>query len=206
MLIRSPGRSRGRDVVHGGEQGGAGRVLRIGQMGVEAHGGFYFARVMKFHGEVCFAKRYEFGCILGDREGRNKQIVHRSTPKIVTFSVSVLAVDTNNVETPMCGVALWRFFPQEVACPLAPLPQLWRLRAPRKLTVSSHTFKLQRFRVRVSNSSISACLDPKCTAEFEARESGSIFRIEIAEACLGATQRDPPPEIRFNNLNKIDLW
>ena len=43
-----------------------------------------------------FAKRYEFGCNFRDREGR-KQL----TPNIVPFSVSVLAVVTNKVETAM---------------------------------------------------------------------------------------------------------
>ena len=50
---------------------------------------------MKLYSEVCFAKRYDFGCNFWDREGRNSK---QATPKIVLLSVSVLAVVTNKVE------------------------------------------------------------------------------------------------------------
>ena len=57
------------------------------------HWGFYFVCVMKVYSEVFFAKRYDFGCNFWDRE--ETQV----TPKIVSFSVSVLTVVTNNTET-----------------------------------------------------------------------------------------------------------
>ena len=58
---------------------------------------------MTFHGEVAFAKRYDFGCdscfapsllTKVGWGGEDKQV----TPKIVPFSASVLAVVTNKVE------------------------------------------------------------------------------------------------------------
>ena len=58
--------------------------------------GFYFVCVLEFDREVCFAKRYGLGCNLLDREEQ------KVAPTIVSFSVSVLAVVTNKVETPTC--------------------------------------------------------------------------------------------------------
>ena len=46
---------------------------------------------MKLYSEVVFAKRYDVGCLFWDREGGT----------IVPFSVSVLAVVTDKVETAM---------------------------------------------------------------------------------------------------------
>ena len=61
------------------------------------YGAFYFVIVMNFYSEFLFAKWLHFGFkLFGQGGGRNK-----NTPTIVPFSVSVLALVTNKVETPM---------------------------------------------------------------------------------------------------------
>ena len=52
-------------------------------------GGVYFVCVMKLHSELVFTKCYEFG----------RNLCFPLTPTIVPFSVDVLAVVTNKVET-----------------------------------------------------------------------------------------------------------
>ena len=51
---------------------------------------------MKLHSEAVFATRCDFGCNFWDGEGGTKQKV---IPKTVQFSVSVLAVAKNEIET-----------------------------------------------------------------------------------------------------------
>ena len=53
---------------------------------------------MELYSEFCFAKRYDFGCNLWDRE--ETQV----TPNIVPFSVSVLAVVANKVDIATCNM------------------------------------------------------------------------------------------------------
>ena len=48
---------------------------------------------------VFFAKRYDFGRNFWDKEGRKET----QLPKVVPFSVSVLAAVTNKVETAICS-------------------------------------------------------------------------------------------------------
>ena len=59
-------------------------------------GGFYFVRVMNFHGEFLLQ-------LNGTTSGCNSCFapLKQATPTIVPFSVSVLAVVTNKVETAM---------------------------------------------------------------------------------------------------------
>ena len=44
-----------------------------------SHGGFYFVRAMNLYSEMCFAKRYDFGCNFRNREGRNKSYIQNGT-------------------------------------------------------------------------------------------------------------------------------
>ena len=59
------------------------------------HAGLYFVRVMTSHSEFLFAKGYDLGCNFWDKEGSNKQKV---TPKLVPFSICVLAVVANEIK------------------------------------------------------------------------------------------------------------
>ena len=59
------------------------------------HGGFYFVCVMRVCREFSFAKRYDF-----ERNLCFALTWQQLAPKIVPFSVSVLAVVTNKVDTP----------------------------------------------------------------------------------------------------------
>ena len=58
------------------------------------NGGFYFVRAMKLYSDICLLN------------GKIREVIFETgrggktlTPQIVPFSVSVLAVDTNKVET-----------------------------------------------------------------------------------------------------------
>ena len=66
---------------------------------------------MIYHGELVFAKRFGFGYNFWDREGRGTAV----TPKLVPFSVSVLAVVTNKVETAICSLQHRMWFANEPA-------------------------------------------------------------------------------------------
>ena len=65
--------------------------------------GFYFDHVIRLCSEVVFAKRYDVGCNVGDREGIN----NKYTIRIVPFSVTVLAVVTSKVDVATCMIP-WR--------------------------------------------------------------------------------------------------
>ena len=58
--------------------------------------GFYFVRVVKLYGEFILPNGTILGVTFGTGRGGQKV-----TPKIVTFSVSVLAVVASEVETPI---------------------------------------------------------------------------------------------------------
>ena len=58
--------------------------------------------VMKVHGELVVAKRYEFGCHCCLLFAPLEQV----TPTVAPFSVSVVAVVANKVGTPSCEMLL----------------------------------------------------------------------------------------------------
>ena len=62
----------------------------------ETYGGFYVVRVRTFHNEALFTERYGFVCNFCFAP------LTKVTPQVVLFSVSVLAVVTNKVETAIC--------------------------------------------------------------------------------------------------------
>ena len=75
--------------------------VAVSTLHVFIHGGVYFVRVMNLCSEVYFAKRYTIsGVTFGTgRGGQNK--LHSYT-QIAPFSVSVLAVVANRVDTAIC--------------------------------------------------------------------------------------------------------
>ena len=94
------------------------------------YGGFYFVRVMKVYSEVFSLNGAIWGVTLGTGRGGTKV-----TPKFVSFSVSVLAKDTNKVESAICVYRMSTYDSQtkqtnnlhaivRELCPQAPRPWL----------------------------------------------------------------------------------